>query len=63
MDSMQTNMVQMDSATPLEASRRTTGGVNLNEMNRLFGLELILERWRFQKPEAFGVFSLGKLFN
>ena len=47
----------------LEASRRMTGGVNLNETTRLFGLELILERWRFQKPEAFGVFSLGKLFN
>ena len=39
-----------------------TGGVNLNEMTRLFGLELILERWRFPKPEAFGIFSLEKLF-
>jgi len=47
----------------LEASRRMTGGVILNEMTRLFGLELILERLRFQKPEAFGVFSLEKLFN
>ena len=45
-----------------EASHRTTGGVKLNQMTRLFGLELILERWRFQKPEAFGVFSLEKLF-
>ena len=46
----------------LETSQRMKGGVILNEMTRLFGLELILERWRFQKPEAFGVFSLGKLF-
>ena len=46
----------------LEASRRMTGGINLNEMPRLFGLELILERWRFHKPEVFEVFSLEKLF-
>ena len=47
----------------LEASRRMTGGVNLNEMNRLFWLELILERREIRNPEVYEVLSLGKLFN
>ena len=39
------------------------GGVNLNEMTTLFGLELILERREIRTPEVYEVFSLGKLFN
>ena len=44
MDSMQTNAMQIDSATPPKASRRMMEGVNLNETTSLLRLELILER-------------------